>query len=58
MIPFHVVDLAVGGELELPINYYDTLGNTLLHLCACFIFLMYFSCKYHLLFCVEKESVF
>ncbi|KAL1216051.1 Nuclear pore complex protein [Cardamine amara subsp. amara] len=25
-IPFHVVDLAVGGELELPINYYDTLG--------------------------------
>ncbi|CAN6929466.1 unnamed protein product [Brassica oleracea] len=26
VIPFHVVDLAVGGELELPINYYDTLG--------------------------------
>ncbi|XP_020868269.1 nuclear pore complex protein GP210 [Arabidopsis lyrata subsp. lyrata] len=25
-IPFHVIDLAVGGELELPINYYDTLG--------------------------------
>lgn len=28
-IPFHVVDLAVGGEIELPINYYDTLGNAL-----------------------------
>lgn len=27
VIPFRVVDLAVGGELELPINYYDTLGD-------------------------------
>ncbi|ESQ46942.1 hypothetical protein EUTSA_v10027618mg [Eutrema salsugineum] len=25
-IPLHVIDLAVGGELELPISYYDTLG--------------------------------
>uniref|UniRef100_A0A1J3FQQ1 BIG2 domain-containing protein n=1 Tax=Noccaea caerulescens TaxID=107243 RepID=A0A1J3FQQ1_NOCCA len=25
-IPFHMVDLAVGGEVQLPINYYDTLG--------------------------------
>ncbi|XP_010435974.1 PREDICTED: nuclear pore complex protein GP210-like [Camelina sativa] len=25
-IPFHVIDLAVGDELELPINYFDSLG--------------------------------
>ncbi|KAK9272744.1 hypothetical protein L1049_003121 [Liquidambar formosana] len=28
--PFHVIDLAVGGELELPINYCDVLGNPFL----------------------------
>ncbi|EOA18977.1 hypothetical protein CARUB_v10007615mg [Capsella rubella] len=25
-IPFHVIDLAVGSEIELPINYFDNLG--------------------------------
>ncbi|XP_010528227.1 PREDICTED: nuclear pore complex protein GP210 [Tarenaya hassleriana] len=26
--PLHEVDLAVGGELELPVSYYDALGST------------------------------
>ncbi|KAK8586935.1 hypothetical protein V6N12_021454 [Hibiscus sabdariffa] len=25
--PFHAIDLAVGAEIELPISYYDALGN-------------------------------
>lgn len=58
-IPFHVIDLAVGGELELPINYYDTLGNALVLLCESFIF--WCVCFYFILISLVlfgKESLF
>lgn len=55
-IPFHVVDLAVGGELELPINYYDILGNTLRLLRAYIMFLMYlFFFKYLCCFVLKRD---
>lgn len=58
-IPFHVIDLAVGGELELPINYYDTLGNALILLCGCFFFwCICFIFFIYIWFCFEKESLF